>query len=62
MDPVKDFNIRDIDMVTTIARKQSLEDQMANYKCLDCPKFTEHVSPLLLYQNSISTVWHEIFA
>ena len=44
MDPVKDFNIRDIDMVTTIARKQSLEEQMMNYTCLNCPKFAEHVS------------------
>lgn len=42
MDPVKDFNIRDIDMVTTIARKQSLEEQMMNYTCLNCPKFAEH--------------------
>ncbi|XP_068695347.1 superkiller complex protein 2-like [Montipora foliosa] len=42
MDPVRDFNIRDIDMVTTIARKQSLEDTISNFKCLDCPKFTEH--------------------
>ena len=44
MDPIKDFNIRDIDMVTTIARKQSLEEQLANFACLNCPKFTEHVS------------------
>jgi len=44
MDPIKDFNIRDLDMVTTIARKQSLEEQVANYSCLNCPKFTEHVS------------------
>lgn len=43
MDPVKDFNIRDLDMVTTIVRKQSLEERMANYACLNCPKFTEHV-------------------
>lgn len=42
MDPIKDFNIRDIDMVTTIARKQSLEEQLANFACLNCPKFTEH--------------------
>ncbi|XP_078343350.1 superkiller complex protein 2-like [Oculina patagonica] len=42
MDPVKDFNIRDLDMVTTIARKQSLEERMASYACLNCPKFTEH--------------------
>lgn len=42
MDPIKDFNIRDLDMVTTIARKQSLEEQVANYSCLNCPKFTEH--------------------
>ena len=44
MDPVKDFNIRDLDMVTTIARKQSLEERMASYACLQCPKFEEHVS------------------
>lgn len=43
MDPVKDFNIRDLDMMTTIARKQSLEERMTNYGCLNCPKFTEHV-------------------
>ncbi|KAJ7334413.1 hypothetical protein OS493_014724 [Desmophyllum pertusum] len=42
MDPVKDFNIRDLDMATTIARKQSLEERMAYYACLNCPKFTEH--------------------
>lgn len=42
MDPIKDFNIRDIDMVTTIARKQSLEEQIINYKCLNCPTFSEH--------------------
>lgn len=44
MDPIKDFNIRDFDMVTTIARKQSLEEQIGIYTCLNCPKFTEHVS------------------
>ena len=48
MDPVKDFNIRDLDMVTTIARKQRLEERMANYVCLNCPKFTEHVRFCLL--------------
>lgn len=42
MDPVKDFNIRDIDMVTTVARKQSLEESITSFKCLDCPKFTGH--------------------
>lgn len=50
MDPIKDFNIRDIDMVTTIARKQSLEEQIIYYKCLKCPTFAEHVSELLLFK------------
>jgi len=43
MDPVTDFNIRDLDNMTTIARKQSLEKRMTNYACLNCPKLTEHV-------------------
>jgi len=42
MDPVTDFNIRDLDNMTTIARKQSLEKRMTNYACLNCPKLTEH--------------------
>ena len=50
MDPIKDFNIRDIDMVTTIARKQSLEEQLINYQCLNCSTFAEHVSELLLFK------------
>lgn len=54
MDPIKDFNIRDIDMVTTIARKQSVEEQIINYKCLNCPTFTEHVSELLLFKQILS--------
>ena len=44
MDPIKDFNIRDIDMVEQIMRKQSLEGMMGNYSCVNCPKFYEHVS------------------
>jgi len=44
MDPIKDFNIRDIDTVDLISRKSYLDDVIDKYVCTGCPKLQEHVS------------------
>ncbi|EDO38196.1 predicted protein [Nematostella vectensis] len=44
MDPVKDFNIRDLDMVDAITRQRSLQEIMRTFTCINCPNFYEHFS------------------
>ena len=44
MDVIKDFNIRDIDLVQAFKRQQTLEKMTGNFHCINCPKFSEHVS------------------
>lgn len=44
MDPIKDFNIRDMDTVDLISRKSYLGDVINKYVCTGCPKLQEHVS------------------
>ena len=44
LDPIRDFNMKNIDIVENINRINKLEVSINSYKCVDCPQFTQHVS------------------
>ena len=43
LDPVKDLNFRDFDLVEQFIRITYLEEAMTNYQCRNCPQFLKHV-------------------
>ncbi|XP_031567069.1 helicase SKI2W-like isoform X2 [Actinia tenebrosa] len=51
MDPIKDFNIRDLDLVDVLTRKCFLEDLLGTFVCTTCPKLKQHFS---LVRNEIT--------
>ena len=45
LDPVKDLHLRDIDLVEQFRSLQFMQQEFAQFQCVHCPKFEEHVSP-----------------
>lgn len=43
LDPVKDLHIRDVELVEQFRSLKMLEESLAKYQCLNCPRFSEHV-------------------
>ena len=44
LDPVKDFNLKNLDFVENVQKISRLEGSINNRQCLDCPQFLQHVS------------------
>ena len=44
LDPVKDLHLRDIDLVEQFRSLQFMQQEFAQFQCVHCPKFEEHVS------------------
>ena len=44
LDFTKDLNIREVQFVEVFENYKKTVKQLCKYNCLDCPKFTEHVS------------------
>lgn len=44
LDPVKDLHIREIDLVEQFRSLKFMQDNFADFQCVNCPKFEEHVS------------------
>ena len=44
LDPVKDLHLRDIDLVEQFRSLQFMQQEFAQFQCVHCPKFDEHVS------------------
>ncbi len=59
MDPIKDFNLKNLEFAEKFKKKNQLENSLDNYQCLDCPQFIHHVScvvlscSLLFFQNGL---------
>ncbi|XP_006813031.1 superkiller complex protein 2-like, partial [Saccoglossus kowalevskii] len=49
MDPVTDFQIRDIDIVEQFYQKKMMENSISKYKCLNCSQFEQHFN--LMHEN-----------
>jgi hypothetical protein len=48
MDPIKDFNVRGLDLVDILTRKCFLEELMDTFVCISCPKLKDHVRKLFI--------------
>ena len=48
LDPVKDFNMKYIDVVDKVEQINQLEASINSYGCIDCPQFTQHVCLICL--------------
>ncbi|PVD21624.1 hypothetical protein C0Q70_17423 [Pomacea canaliculata] len=46
LDPVKDLHIRDIDLVEQFRSLKFMQDNFADFQCVNCPKFEEHFRQL----------------
>ena len=43
LDPIKDFNMKYLDVVDKISQINQLEASINSCKCIECPQFTQHV-------------------
>ena len=43
LDPIKDFNMKHLEVVENVKRINHLECMIASYQCIDCPQFVQHV-------------------
>lgn len=48
---IKDFNIRDIDLMEQHRSLQFMETEIARFNCVNCPHFLEHVSHNFIYDH-----------
>jgi len=46
LDPIRDFNMKNIDVVENMSRLSKLEASINSYKCVDCPQFTQHFAQI----------------
>eukprot|EP00794_Sanderia_malayensis_P015879 gene15879-17479_t len=44
LDPIKDFNLKNLEFVEKIKKKNQLENSINGYNCIDCPQFVKHFS------------------
>ena len=52
LDPIKEFNIRDIFVAEKAKKVNQIEAAINAYKCIDCPQFPQHVSiKILIFEN-----------
>eukprot|EP00112_Aurelia_sp_Birch-Aquarium-sp1_P007962 Seg187.3 transcript_id=Seg187.3/GoldUCD/mRNA.D3Y31 product="Helicase SKI2W" protein_id=Seg187.3/GoldUCD/D3Y31 len=42
LDPIKDFNMKHLEVVEKIKRVNQLESSINSYKCIECPQFEKH--------------------
>lgn len=43
LDPIKDFNMKHLDVVEKVKRINQLEISINSYQCIECPLFIQHV-------------------
>ena len=43
LDPIKDFNMKHLEVVEKVKRVNQLESSINSYQCIECPQFEKHV-------------------